>query len=85
MRKREEEVTTVEEMKGIIYRDPNENATLEFPTCVGELDWDKVKTVEDLVALMKVIWPGRRFIHAYKKDAPAIKHLMKEEDNSEDK
>lgn len=40
-----------------------------------ELDVDKIKTVEDLVAIMKVLQPIH--IHIRKKDLATIRHLLK--------
>lgn len=87
MRKRDEEVINIQgQLDSITYID-DKVITFRQQTHVGELDWDKIKTVEDVVTILKLIYGNGQpiNIYAYEEHHASLKHLMKEEDNSEDK
>ena len=87
MRKRDEEVINIQGQLDNIMHTDTKAITFRQQTHVGQLDWDKIKTVEDVVTILKLIYDNGQplNIYAYEEHHASLKHLMKEEDNSEDK
>ena len=46
---------------------------------LDEIDYDKIKTVEDIVALLKTMYPS---IKVSDERAELVKHLLKESNNA---